>query len=126
MKNHKIRDNECFTSSDIVSLYTNVPVKDSINVCANLLFDGKSSLSFLDKETFIELAEMACCNVIFDTFDGLYKQTDGLAMGIAHALCLANGWLSQFDTKTTSKRLRKCSSSDSDRDESQSNKKLFV
>ena len=43
------------------------------------------------------LAEFACCNVIFDTFDGFFKQIDGLSMGIAPAPHLANGWLSQFD-----------------------------
>ena len=61
------------------------------------MFDGKIKLNFLDKETFIVLAELACCNVIFDTFNGFFKQIDGLAMGSAPAPHLANGWLCQLD-----------------------------
>ena len=53
----------------------------------------------VDKETFIELAKIASCNVVMSTHDGFYRQIDGLAMGSAPAPFLANGWLSQFDPK---------------------------
>ena len=99
LKNHRVHEDECLVSFDVVSLYTNVPVKESILYCANLLFDGKTKLDFINKETFIELAELACCNVVFDTHDGLYTQIEGLAMGSSPAPALANGWMSQFDGK---------------------------
>ena len=51
----------------------------------------------IDKKTFIILAEIASCNVIMSTHDGLYQQIDGLAMGSPPAPHLANGWMSQFD-----------------------------
>ena len=94
-----MREDESLVSYDVVSLYTNVPVKESILYCANLLFNGKTRLEFIDKETFIVLAELACCNVVFDTHDGLYIQKEGLAMGSSPAPALANGWMSQFDGK---------------------------
>ena len=88
------KDHE-LVSFDVTSLYTNVPVKEAIEVCADLLFQ-RLSLP-VDKKTFIILAEIASCNVIMSTHDGFYQQTDGLAMGSPPAPHLANGWLSQFD-----------------------------
>ena len=58
---------------------------------------NKINFQSLDKQTFITLAKLACCNVVFLTHDGYYTQTDGLAMGSPPAPCLANGWLSRFD-----------------------------
>ena len=38
LKNIHLKRNECLISLDVVSLYTNVPVSESIQVCADLLF----------------------------------------------------------------------------------------
>ena len=96
IQNMQLPPDECLVSFDIVSLYTNVPVKESIKVCADLLFK-KVPMKSVDKETFITLAELACCNVVFSTHRGFYTQKDGLAMGSPPAPMLANGWLSQFE-----------------------------
>ena len=91
----QLEEDECLVSFDVVSLYTNVPVKESIQVCADLLFN-QITMS-IDKETFVTLAELACCDVVISTHRGYYRQTDGLAMGSPAAPALANGWLSQFE-----------------------------
>ena len=70
----------------------------SIHVCANLLFDKYKIGLPVDKQTFIELAVLASCNVVMSTAQGFYRQTDGLAMGSPCAPLLANGWLSQYDS----------------------------
>ena len=64
LKDIELSDDETLISFDVTSLYTNVPVKESIKVCADLLFD-KVSIQGIDKDTFITLAELACCNVVF-------------------------------------------------------------
>ena len=92
----KLEADEELVSFDVVSLYTNVPVLESINVCADLLF--KKLEIPVDKATFIELAKIASCDVMMLTHDGYYKQTEGLAMGSPPAPHLANGWMSQFDS----------------------------
>ena len=89
LKDINLDESECLVSFDIVSLYTNVPVREAIEVCADLLF--KHIDIPVDKETFITLAELASCDVIFSTHDGYFKQIDGLAMGSAPAPHLANG-----------------------------------
>ena len=88
-------DTEEIISFDVSSLYTNVPVEESVQVCADLLYN-KFSLPF-SKDTFIELAMLVSSNVVMSTHDGYYLQTDGLAMGSPLAPYLANGWLSQYD-----------------------------
>ena len=92
-----IGNDELLISFDVTSLYTNVPVIDSIEYCADLLFKTVN-MQFIDKDTFITLAKLAVCNVVFSTHDGFYTQKDGLAMGSPPAPHLANGWLSQFET----------------------------
>ena len=96
LKNHYVNENECLTSFDVVSLYTNVPVREAIDVCAELLFH-KRCIEGIDKDTFKILAESASCNVIISTHEGYFKQIDGLAMGSAPAPHLANGWMNTFD-----------------------------
>ena len=101
----KLSESEEHVSFDVSSLYTNVPVNESIQVCADLLYSGKYKLPPVDKDTFVELAKLSSCNVIMSTHRGYYKQIDGLAMGSPPAPHLANGWMSQFDNiiKGTSK-----------------------
>ncbi len=96
IKNISLSDEEQLISFDVTSLYTNVPVRESILHCADLLFKHVQMKS-IDKETFITLAELACCNVVFATHRGYFTQQDGLAMGSPPAPHLANGWLSKFD-----------------------------
>ena len=85
-------------SFDVTSLYTNVPVSEAIQICADLMYNGDNVVPPVSKETFIKLLEMSSCNVILSTHDGFYRQTDGLAMGSPPAPHLANAWMSQFDS----------------------------
>ena len=96
LKNHVVDDNERLLSFDIVSLYTNVPVREAIDVCADLLFNHVL-ISGVDKDTFKVLATLASCDVVISTHVGYYKQVEGLAMGSSPAPMLANGWLSSYD-----------------------------
>ena len=98
IKSVKLDKDEMLVSFDVVSLYTNVPVKESIQICADLLFDKYKIGLPVDKDTFIELALLASSNVVMLTADGYYRQIEGLAMGSPCAPLLANGWLSQFDS----------------------------
>ena len=98
IKSVKLEEDEEMISFDVVSLYTNVPVMEAIQVCTDLLYNLSSDQRpNIDKETFLTLAKIASCNVMMSTHDGYYKQIDGLAMGSPPAPHLANGWLSQFD-----------------------------
>ena len=98
LKTVKLDEDEDVISFDVVSLYTNVPVMEAIQVCTDKLYNlPDDQKPDIDQETFITLAKISSCNVLMSTHDGFYRQVDGLAMGSPPAPHLANGWLSQFE-----------------------------
>ena len=99
LKDIKLQDNEELISFDVSSLYTNVPVMEAIETCAELLYSGEHNLPPVDKETFVTLAKISSCDVLMSTHNGYYRQIDGLAMGSPPAPHLANGWMSTHDSK---------------------------
>ena len=72
-------------------------MEEAIEYCADLLYANQEKLPPVDKDTFIMLAKLSCCNVIMQTHNGCYRQIDGLAMGSPPAPHIANGWLSKYD-----------------------------
>ena len=90
LKSVKLEEDEEIISFDVVSLYTNVPVQEAIDTCADLLYSGDYQLPPVEKETFKELLQLCTCDVLMQTHDGFYRQTDGLAMGSPPAPLLAN------------------------------------
>ena len=94
----KLEKDEEIIGFDVVSLYTNVPVLEAIEVCTDMLYRlSPEKRPNIDKDTFQTLANIASCEVVMLTHDGYYTQKDGLAMGSSPAPHLANGWLSQYE-----------------------------
>ena len=68
-------------SSDVDSLFTNIPLERTIEICTNELFKESEVVEALSKTEFKELLSLATKNSHF-IFDGtLYKQIDGVAIG---------------------------------------------
>ena len=97
IKQLNLGDDEEMISFDVSALYTNVPVKEAIQIAADCLYAGNHPEPPVDKQTFIELTTLASIDVVMSTHDGFYKQSDGLAMGSPPAPYLANVWLSVYD-----------------------------
>ena len=97
LNNIELEENEEIVSFDVTSLYTNVPLTEAIQVCADMLYDGVNTAPPVSKQTFTRLAELSSCNVLMLTHKGYVKQVDGLAMGSPPAPHFANGWLSKYD-----------------------------
>jgi len=70
LKSIELDDDEVVIIFDVVSLYTNVPVKEEIFEAANRLYSGNFDPPPVNKETFIQLTELATLNVIMSTTDG--------------------------------------------------------
>ena len=69
------------TSFDNESLFTNIPLEETINICVDKLFENNTKVNNLTKESFISLLQLATLDSFF-IFDGkYYKQKDGVAMG---------------------------------------------
>ena len=97
LMNFKMKPDRTLVSFDVTSLYTNVPVIEAIHLAAERLYQLEDGKPEVEKEVLIELAKLACSNVIMSTPNGYHKQIDGLAMGSQPAPQLANLWLSQFE-----------------------------
>ena len=85
------------TSFDIESLFTNIPLEETINICVDKLFENNTKVNNLTKESFRSLLELATLDSFF-IFDGkYYKQKDGVAMGSPLGPTLANVFLCHFE-----------------------------
>ena len=86
-------DSKFLCSYDVESLFTNVPLREVIDICVDLVFQNSSHINGLDRVNFKKLLEFALLDTYF-FFDGkLYKQIDGVAMGSPLGPTLANIFL---------------------------------
>ena len=85
------------TSFDIESLFTSIPLKETISICVDKPFENNTKVNNLTKESFRSLLELATLDSFF-TFDGkyYYKQKDVVAMGSPLGPNLANVFLFHF------------------------------
>ena len=68
-------------SLDVESLFTNIPLEETINISCDSLFSNEAKIYNFNRNHFENLFRMALQNNFFN-FDGkIYKQTDVVAMG---------------------------------------------
>ena len=85
------------SSLDVDSLFTNIPLKETIKICSNLLFRDNPIIDGLSKAEFEQLLTIATTES-FILFNGCYyKQKDGVAMGSPLGPTLANIFLSYHE-----------------------------
>ena len=77
-------------SFDVVSLFTNVPLKRTINIIADRIYREKLIETKLRKHTLKKLIADCCTKTTFSCNDTLYEQIDGVCMGSALGPVLAN------------------------------------
>ena len=66
---------------DVDSLFTNIPLEETIDICTNTLFENTEKVEGLSKIEFKELLSLATKESYFIFNGQLYKQVDGVAMG---------------------------------------------
>ena len=92
------------TSFDIDSLFTNLPLDETIELCVKKLFIGKKKVKGFGKKQFKTLLELATKKSFF-LFNGhYYVQTDGVSMGSPLGPTLANVFLCHWEVDW----LKKC------------------
>ena len=86
------QDSKLFMGSlDVDSLFTNIPLEETINICTNLLYNKKCE--------FKNLLSLATQESYFIFNDVLYKQKDGVAMRSPLGSTIANVFLSFYEIK---------------------------
>ena len=84
-------------SLNVESLFTNIPLDETIENCINDLFSNNDTVHNSIKEDLKELLKFASYESFF-TFDNeYYRQLDGVAMGSPLGPTLANTFLCSFE-----------------------------
>ena len=94
-------------SFDVVSLFTNVPVMETIDICANALYHDKEyskqfDSPWMSETAFRRLMQMMTTDVEFSFDDTMYRQIDGVAMGSPLGPVLANVFVGFYESKIPS------------------------
>ena len=86
--------NYTMASFDVKSLFTNIPINETINIACDTLFDPDRQFdTIFTKNYFKQLLELATKGIIFLFNNNLYSQEDGVAMGSPLAPTFANLFL---------------------------------
>ena len=84
-------------SLDVESLFTNIPLQETIKICCDSLYKNQELLCNISKNQFEKLLRAALSNNYF-LFDGIiYEQIDGVAMGFPLGPSLANVFLAHYE-----------------------------
>ena len=89
--------NENLISLIVKRLYTNVPLKEAIDIALRKLFEQYEPPS-IARKTMKRLLNLEDSQVHFKCNETWYVQKDGLAIGASLAVILANLWLTQYKT----------------------------
>ena len=87
---------ESIISLDVKILYTNVPLKEAVEIVLRRLYEQVNPLE-LSRKTMKKLLNLAVSKVHFKCNGLWYVQKDGLAMGASLAVFLANLWLKEYE-----------------------------
>ena len=87
------------TSLDVDSLFTNITLEETINICVNDLFRSNSSIYGLNERQIMEMLSLTTKEsiILFDM--AFYILVDGVPMGSPLGPSLANAFLCHHETK---------------------------
>ena len=89
----------CFMASlDVDSLFTNVPLDETIKICIDELFKSEMTVSGLNKKEMFEMLSLTLKESIILFDNKYYSQIDGVAMGSPLGPTLVNAFLCYHDS----------------------------
>ena len=84
-------------SLDVASLFRNIPLEETIKSCVNDLFSNNFYLGKLSRKDLYELLKLTLSESSFIFDNKLYKQIDGVAMGLHLGPTSANAFLCHYE-----------------------------
>ena len=87
-------DSVVMASFDVTSLFTNIPVDETIEIIANRIFTSCMYFEGFDRSQFIKLVSLSAKNCHFIFNGRIYQQIDGVAMGSPLGPLFANIFMS--------------------------------
>ena len=99
-KEIRSQDSSLFMASlDVESLFTNIPLEETMTLCSQRLYCKKKKVGGLLKRHFEKLLRLATLQSCFIFNNRFYRQIDGVAMGSPLGPCLANTFMSHHEVK---------------------------
>ena len=97
LQSFNLTEGDFSVSFDVCSLYTNIPLEETIKLVAEKVFSSSSTnVPPFSKKTFIKLLTFATSGMFLYN-NSLYKQVDGVAMGSPLGPSLANFFLGHLE-----------------------------
>jgi hypothetical protein len=90
-----------FVSFDVTSLFTNIPLRKTINIILDRIYKDKRITTTIRKRTLKKLLLDSCTKTPFSVNDQLYRQIDGISMGSPLGPTLADILMTAFEDETT-------------------------
>ena len=85
-------------SFDITSLYTNIPLQETIDIIISKLFSqGITTFICLNSQLFRSMLKISVLNTFFIFNKALYRQKHGLGMGLPLAPTFANIFMAHHE-----------------------------
>ena len=101
IQNMEITNGDILVSYDVSSLFTNVPLDETIEILANRAFTNNwFNVTYdlnLTKMDLVDLLRVATKEQLFQFNGALYEQTDGVAMGSPLGPLLANVFMTSIE-----------------------------
>jgi hypothetical protein len=99
LKSVNLQPPDTLVSFDVVSLFTNVPVDEALQVISNKLHndDTLAERSALQAEAIMELLEVCLKTTYFQVDDKFFQQKDGMAMGSSLSPIVSNIYMEYFE-----------------------------
>ena len=101
MKVVKLKEDDMFVSHDVVSLFTNTPIHQSIEIINNKLKKDKTlkKRTLLSPEDIVELLEFVLTTTYFMFRGQVYQQKYGTAMGSPVSPIVANLFMEDLEQR---------------------------
>ena len=96
---HKSASEYTMVSFDVASLYTNIPLDETIEIILKHLYDKETPTTTIKRKDMKKLLEFATKKSHFHFNGKVYGQIDGVSMGSTFAPLLAEIFLQEFEKK---------------------------
>ena len=98
IRNVPIKDDEIMVLFEVTSLYTNIPIIDTLNIIKNYVNDDQfSRKTAIPQDKFLDLVHLVLTTTLYTFNSQFYQQTDGISMGGSASSTTAKNYMQAYE-----------------------------